>query len=196
MFLFIDNYDSFTYNLVHYFGETGVEIAVARNDQITVTEVLAKRPTGIVISPGPGDPTEAGVSLDLIRAAADHRIPLFGVCLGHQAIAHAFGGHIVRARQIMHGKMGTITHSGASVFRNLPSPFEATRYHSLVIEPSTLPDELMVTASIAEDGTIMGVQHRELPIHGVQFHPESIRSEHGHKMIENFMAIVAAGAHV
>lgn len=186
MLLLIDNYDSFTYNLVHYCGELGADVRVARNDALAVAEALALAPSAILVSPGPKDPAQAGICLELTRAAAEARIPLMGVCLGHQTIGEAFGGKVVRCHEIVHGKMGTIHHQGNSVFAGLPSPFEATRYHSLVVERDSLPDCLEVTAALA-DGTIMGLAHRTLPVHGVQFHPESIRSEHGHKMLKTFL---------
>ncbi|MFI0395007.1 anthranilate synthase component II [Paracoccus jiaweipingae] len=186
MILLIDNYDSFTWNLVHYLGEAGAQVQVWRNDALSVEQAMAMRPQGIVISPGPCDPDRAGICLDLIAAAAQARLPLFGVCLGHQSIGQAFGGKIVRADRIMHGKTDAILHQGAGVFAGLPSPLTATRYHSLTIAPDSLPDALAVTAR-AQDGTIMGVRHRTLPIEGVQFHPESIASEHGHAMIETFL---------
>jgi anthranilate synthase component II len=186
MLLLIDNYDSFTYNLVHYCGELGADVVVKRNDALTVAEALALRPSSILVSPGPKDPAQAGICLELTRAAAKARIPLLGVCLGHQTLGEAFGGKVVRCHEIVHGKMGTIHHHGKSVFAGLPSPFEATRYHSLVVERESLPDCLEVTAEL-EDGTIMGLAHREVPLHGVQFHPESIRSEHGHKMLKTFL---------
>ncbi|WP_438990043.1 anthranilate synthase component II [Lentibacter sp.] len=186
MLLLIDNYDSFTYNLVHYCGELGADVHVARNDALTVAEALALAPSAILVSPGPKDPAQAGICLELTRAASKARIPLMGVCLGHQTIGEAFGGKVVRCHEIVHGKMGTIHHEGKSVFAGLPSPFEATRYHSLVVERDSLPDCLEVTAELS-DGTIMGLAHRELPVHGVQFHPESIRSEHGHKMLKTFL---------
>ncbi|SNT71665.1 anthranilate synthase component II [Paracoccus seriniphilus] len=187
MILLIDNYDSFTWNLVHYLGEAGAEVTVRRNDALSVEEALAMKPDGIVISPGPCDPAQAGICLDLIRAAAERRIPLLGVCLGHQSIGEAFGGKVVRANRILHGKVDDISHDGTGVFAGLPSPLKATRYHSLTVEPESLPDCLRVTAT-SDDGTIMGLIHRELPIEGVQFHPESIASEHGHDMIRTFLA--------
>ena len=187
MILLIDNYDSFTWNLVHYMGEAGAEVVVRRNDQITVDEALAMNPEGIVISPGPCDPAQAGICLELIRAAADRALPLFGVCLGHQAIGEAFGGKVVRAGRILHGKVDAINHDGTGVFAGLPSPLNATRYHSLTVEPESLPNCLRVTAT-SGDGTIMGLVHAELPIEGVQFHPESIASEYGHEMIRSFPA--------
>ena len=186
MLLLIDNYDSFTYNLVHYLGDLGAVAEVWRNDALTVDEALAKGPSAIVLSPGPCDPAQAGICLPLIKAAAAARVPLFGVCLGHQAIGEAFGGRVIRAAEIVHGKMGIIHHEGAGVFAGLPSPLRATRYHSLIVERETLPDCLEVTAWL-EDGTIMGLRHRELQIEGVQFHPESIRSEHGHAMLKTFL---------
>ncbi|KIN61322.1 Anthranilate synthase component II [Sulfitobacter noctilucae] len=186
MLLLIDNYDSFTYNLVHYLGTLGAEVEVHRNDKLSVADALAMRPAGILLSPGPCDPDQAGICLDLTLAAAEARIPLLGVCLGHQTLGQAFGGKVVRAADIVHGKMGQMHHEGTGVFAGLPSPFAATRYHSLVVDRDSLPDCLTVTAAL-EDGTIMGLQHRELPLHGVQFHPESIRSEHGHAMLQNFL---------
>ena len=186
MLLLIDNYDSFTYNLVHYLGELGAEVVPRRNDALSVQEALDMGPEGILLSPGPCDPDKAGICLALTEAAASRRIPLLGVCLGHQTIGQAFGGKVVRAADIVHGKMGVIHHEGQGVFQGLPSPFEATRYHSLVVDRDSLPDSLAVTAWL-EDGTIMGLQHRELPIHGVQFHPESIASEHGHALLKNFL---------
>ncbi len=192
MYLLIDNYDSFTYNLWHYLGELGAEVEVRRNDALTAAEALAMQPQGVILSPGPCDPDRAGVCLDLIAAAAEARVPLFGVCLGHQAIGQAFGGTVVRAPQPMHGKVSDITHTAAGVFAGLPSPFRATRYHSLVVRRDDLPACLTVTAW-TDDGLIMGLQHVELPIHGVQFHPESIESEHGHRLLRNFLE-AAGGA--
>jgi anthranilate synthase component 2 len=186
MLLLIDNYDSFTYNLVHYIGELGVTSKVVRNDDLTVDEALALKPSGILLSPGPKTPLEAGICVDMIHAAAKHEIPLFGVCLGHQSIGYAFGGNVVRCHEIVHGKMGKILHDGKGVFAGLPSPLLATRYHSLVVDRATLPDCLEITAEL-EDGTIMGLRHKTLPIEGVQFHPESIRSEHGHEMLRTFL---------
>ena len=186
MLLLIDNYDSFTYNLVHYLGSLGAEMAVRRNDALDVQAAMAMRPNGILLSPGPCDPDQAGICLALTQAAAEARIPLLGVCLGHQTLGQAFGGRVVRARDIVHGKLGQMHHNGSGVFAGLPSPFAATRYHSLIVEPESLPDCLEITAWL-EDGTIMGLQHRDLPLHGVQFHPESIRSEHGHAMLQNFL---------
>jgi anthranilate synthase component 2 len=189
MLLLIDNYDSFTYNLYHYLGELGATVRVFRNDAIGVADAMALRPAGIVISPGPCDPDLAGISLKLIEAAAG-TCPILGVCLGHQAIAQAFGAVIGRAATVMHGKCSMIEHDGSGVFAGLPSPFRATRYHSLVAEPETIPAELVVNAR-TEDGVVMGLRHRHLPIHGVQFHPESIESEHGHAMLRNFLALTA-----
>ncbi|WP_299625894.1 aminodeoxychorismate/anthranilate synthase component II [uncultured Tateyamaria sp.] len=186
MLLLIDNYDSFTYNLVHYLGSLGADVVVRRNDALDVQEAMGMRPSGILLSPGPCDPDQAGICLALTAAAAETRTPLMGVCLGHQSIGQAFGGKVVRAGEIVHGKLGTMHHTGTSVFKGLPSPFAATRYHSLIVDRATLPDCLDVTAEL-EDGTIMGLAHRDLPIHGVQFHPESIRSEHGHAMLQNFV---------
>ena len=188
MLLLLDNYDSFTYNLFHYLGELGAETIVQRNDALTVDEALALRPDAIVISPGPCDPDRAGISVELVRAAAGV-CPILGVCLGHQAIAQAFGGRIVRAPQVMHGKVSEIEHADDDLFRGVPSPFPATRYHSLVAEPASLPGCLEVTAR-TRAGVIMAVRHRELPIHGVQFHPESIETRHGHRLLENFLALV------
>jgi len=186
MLLLIDNYDSFTYNLVHYLGELGEDVRVKRNDELSVTDAMNMNPSAILLSPGPCDPDQAGICCDLIEAAANARVPLIGVCLGHQSIGQVFGGKVVRADQIMHGKIDDISHMGKGLFAGLPSPFKATRYHSLTIAPDSVPDCLEVTATVA-DGTIMGLQHRELPIHGVQFHPESIATEHGHAMLKNFL---------
>ncbi len=193
MLLLIDNYDSFTYNLVHYVGELGANVTVYRNDALNVQEAMALRPEGILLSPGPCDPDQAGICLALVAAAAEAHIPLLGVCLGHQAIGQAFGGKVVRHSDIVHGKMGQMQHSGTGVFAGLPSPFEATRYHSLVVERASLPECLEITAHL-EDGTIMGLQHRDLPIHGVQFHPESIASQHGHALLKNFLDTMKAPA--
>jgi anthranilate synthase component 2 len=181
----IDNYDSFTFNLVHYFGALGANVTVHRNDAVSVAEVLAGHPDALVLSPGPCTPNEAGICLDLIEAAAQE-IPIFGVCLGHQAIGKSFGGDVVRAPLPVHGKMATILHEGDAVFRNIESPFQATRYHSLVVAKDTLPDCLRVTAT-TPDGLIMALSHKTLPVHGVQFHPESITSQHGHKILKNFL---------
>jgi len=185
MLLMIDNYDSFTYNLVQYLGELGEDVKVIRNDELTVDEIEALAPARIVLSPGPCTPNEAGVSLELIPRFAG-RIPILGVCLGHQAIGQAFGGRIVHAKTLMHGKVSRIHHGGAGVFRDLPTPYDATRYHSLAIERESCPGVLEVTAW-TEDGEIMGVRHRTLPIEGVQFHPESILTQHGHALLSNFL---------
>jgi anthranilate synthase component 2 len=185
MLLMIDNYDSFTYNLVQYFGELGAEVHVHRNDAITLDQVAAWKPERIVISPGPCTPNEAGISVPLIRRFAGE-IPILGVCLGHQAIGQAFGGRIVRAQRVMHGKLSPVTHEGHGVFAGLPSPLTVTRYHSLAIEEASLPDVLEVTAR-ADDGEIMGVRHRSLDVEGVQFHPEAILTEHGHALLKNFL---------
>ena len=193
MLLLIDNYDSFTYNLVHYVGELGADVVVHRNDALNVQEAMALKPSGILLSPGPGTPQQSGICLALVQAAAETRTPLMGVCLGHQAIGEAFGGNVVRHTDIVHGKMGEMRHEGRGVFKGLPSPFAATRYHSLVVDRKTCPEELEITGEL-EDGTIMGLSHRELPIHGVQFHPESIRSEHGHALLKNFLDEMAVAA--
>ncbi|MFM1863237.1 MAG: hypothetical protein RLZ26_1759 [Pseudomonadota bacterium] len=187
MILLIDNYDSFTWNLVHYLGELGAEVVVRRNDALEVQDAIGLRPEGIVLSPGPCDPDQAGICLPLVRAAAGAGVPLLGVCLGHQTIGQAFGGRVVRAPEIVHGKVRDILHAGTGIFRGLPSPLRATRYHSLVVAREGLPDCLEITAW-SEDGTIMGLRHRDHPIEGVQFHPESIASEHGHAMLSNFLA--------
>ncbi len=192
MLLLIDNYDSFTYNLVHYVSELGANVSVKRNDQVNVQEAMAMSPSAIMLSPGPCTPDDAGICLALVEAAAETKTPLIGVCLGHQAIGQAFGGNVVRCGEIVHGKMGSMHHTGKGLFAGLPTPFEATRYHSLVVDRDTLPDCLEITAEL-ENGTIMGMQHRELPIHGVQFHPESIASEHGHAMLKNFLDIAGGG---
>lgn len=193
MLLLIDNYDSFTYNLVHYLGGLGADVVVRRNDAIDVQEAMGMRPAGILLSPGPCDPDQAGICLALTQAATETRTPLMGVCLGHQTIGQMFGGKVVRANDIVHGKLGTMHHKGTGVFTGLPTPFAATRYHSLIVERASLPDCLEVNAEL-EDGTIMGLAHRELPIHGVQFHPESIRSEHGHAMLQNFVDLLPVTA--
>ena len=186
MLLLIDNYDSFTYNLVHYFGELGADVVVRRNDALNVQEAMGLNPAAIILTPGPCDPDQAGICLALTEAAAETRTPLLGVCLGHQTIGQAFGGKVVRCHEIVHGKMGAMHHSGQGMFRGLPSPFLATRYHSLVVDRATLPDCLEVTAWL-EDGTIMGLRHKTLPIEGVQFHPESILTERGHDLLANFL---------
>ena len=185
MFLLIDNYDSFTYNLYHYLGELGAEMVVRRNDKIAVAEAMALKPQGIIISPGPCDPDRAGICLDLIGAAKG-QIPILGVCLGHQAIGQAFGGKVIRAPLPMHGKVSRVIHRASDIFADIPSPFTGTRYHSLVVERDSFPHELEITAE-TEDGIVMGLAHRELPIFGVQFHPESIASEHGHRLLANFL---------
>jgi anthranilate synthase component 2 len=186
MLLMLDNYDSFTYNLVQYFGELGQDVKVVRNDQITLDEIAALKPDRICVSPGPCSPAEAGVSVGLIQRFAG-QVPILGVCLGHQAIGAAYGGDIVRARNIMHGKTVTLSHKGTDIFAGLPSPYTVIRYNSLTIAPETLPDCLEVTAT-ADDGDIMGVRHKEYPLFGVQFHPESVLSEHGHALMRNFLA--------
>ena len=185
MILVLDNYDSFTYNLVQYLGELGAEVKVVRNDEVSVDEVARMQPERIVISPGPCTPNEAGISLELIRRLAG-KVPILGVCLGHQAIGQAFGGKVVRAQQVMHGKVSHIRHDGRGVFEGVPQEFTATRYHSLAVARASLPTALEVTAS-SEDGEIMGLRHRELAVEGVQFHPEALLTEHGHKMLENFL---------
>ncbi|MEQ8357821.1 MAG: aminodeoxychorismate/anthranilate synthase component II [Kiloniellaceae bacterium] len=193
MFLLIDNYDSFTYNLFHFLGEEGATVEVRRNDKVTVAEALALRPQGIVISPGPCDPDRAGVCLELIAAAAG-QVPVFGVCLGHQAIGQHFGAKVVRAPQPMHGKLSDVSHDGSGVFAGLPSPLTATRYHSLTLDPETFPEDRLAVTARSEDGVIMGLRHRTLPIYGVQFHPESIASEHGHALLRNFLALADPAA--
>ena len=190
MLLLIDNYDSFTYNLVHFLGDLGARCVVHRNDQIGVADAMALGASAIVLSPGPCTPNEAGICMDLITAAARAEMPLLGVCLGHQAIGQVFGGKVVRATPV-HGKLSGIEHGGQGVFEDVPSPFQATRYHSLVVDRAGLPGELEITAETGD--IIMGLRHRSLPIHGVQFHPESIASQHGHKILENFLKI--AGEH-
>jgi len=193
MILLIDNYDSFTYNLVHYLGELGADVQVHRNDALDVQQAMALNPAAILLSPGPCDPAQAGICLALTEAAAEAKTPLMGVCLGHQTIGEAFGGKVVRCHEIVHGKMGAMKHTGKGLFEGLPSPFDATRYHSLIVERESLPAELEITAEL-EDGTIMGLQHKSLPIHGVQFHPESIASEHGHKLLQNFLNLAKVPA--
>jgi anthranilate synthase component 2 len=187
MILLIDNYDSFTYNLFHYLGELGADVRVVRNDEITAAEALALQPQGIVLSPGPCTPNEAGICMDVIRLA-DGAMPILGVCLGHQAIGQVYGGEVVRAPEPMHGKLSRIHHNGKSVFRGLNNDFNATRYHSLTIDPPSMPAVLDVTAT-SEDGVIQGVMHKTHPVHGVQFHPESIASENGHALLNNFLQI-------
>ena len=185
MILVIDNYDSFTYNIVQYLGELGADIEVVRNDEVTIADILKKKPDHILISPGPCSPKEAGVSVKVIQELAG-KIPILGVCLGHQSIGYAFGGEIIRAKNLMHGKTSQITHDGKGVFKGLPNPFKATRYHSLVINKEKLPKDLIVTAQ-SEDGEIMGVRHKTLPVEGVQFHPESILTESGKALLKNFI---------
>jgi anthranilate synthase component 2 len=191
MFLLIDNYDSFTYNLWHYLGELGAEVVVKRNDALTAASALAMRPQGIVISPGPSDPDHAGICLDLVRDAVN--LPILGVCLGHQVIGQVFGGKVVRAPLPMHGKLSPISHVGSGVFAGLPNPFEATRYHSLIVDRAGWPNSLTITAETA-DGIVMGLQHRERPLHGVQFHPESIASVGGHQLLGNFLRLATAAS--
>ena len=192
MFVLIDNYDSFTYNLYHFLGELGAAVDVRRNDQVSVAEVMTLHPQGIILSPGPCDPDRAGICLDLIEAAAG-KLPILGVCLGHQAIGQAFGGKVIRGPVPMHGKLTAVQHQGEGIFQDIPSPFMATRYQSLVVERGSLPDCFAVTAE-TENGLIMGLAHRELPIHGVQFHPESIASEHGHRLLGNFLRLAGLNA--
>jgi len=187
MILLIDNYDSFTFNLYHFLGEVGAVCDVWRNDRLTVEQALGLQPEAIVLSPGPCTPNEAGICLDLIAAAAG-KVPIMGVCLGHQAIGQAFGGTVIRAPEPMHGKVSRISHTGTDILEGLPSPFTATRYHSLIVEKDTLPETLVPTAW-TDDGLVMAMHHRTLPIYGVQFHPESIASEHGHRILANFLAI-------
>jgi anthranilate synthase component 2 len=194
MLLLIDNYDSFTYNLFHYLGELGADVVVRRNDALSAADALALRPEGIVLSPGPCTPNEAGICLELIRAA-NGSVPILGVCLGHQAIGQVYGGDVVRAPAPMHGKLSRIHHTGKSVFRGLNNDFEATRYHSLTIAPESMPADLEITAK-ADDGVIMGVMHKSHPVHGVQFHPESIASENGHALLQNFLTIARDFARV
>jgi len=185
MILLIDNYDSFTFNLVHFFGDLGATCLVKRNDTLSVAEAMALNPEAIVLSPGPCTPNEAGICVDLVRAAAG-KIPLLGVCLGHQAIGQAFGGHVMRAIEPVHGKTSPIRHDNTDIFAGLPDPFTATRYHSLIVQKATLPETLVVTAT-TEDGTIMGLRHASLAVYGVQFHPESIATSHGHEILQNFL---------
>jgi len=188
MFVLIDNYDSFTYNLVHFLGEEGADMRVFRNDKIAPADVLALAPEGIVLSPGPCDPDKAGICLDLVGAAAG-RVPIFGVCLGHQSIGQYFGGRVVRAPHVMHGKTDRISHTGTGIFKGVPSPFTATRYHSLTIARENFPDDTLEITAETSDGVIQGVRHKQHPIFGVQFHPESIASEHGHRILRNFIDI-------
>ncbi len=191
MIILIDNYDSFTFNLYHSLGELGARTQVHRNDQIGVGQVLSAKPEAIVLSPGPGTPNDSGICLDLIAAAAEKKVPLLGVCLGHQAIGQAFGGKVIRGPVPMHGKISEIVSSGKGIFQGLPKRFKVTRYHSLIVERATLPDTLEITAE-TDEGIIMGLQHKQLPIHGVQFHPESIASEQGHALLRNFLALAGA----
>lgn len=191
MILLIDNYDSFTFNLVQFFGDLGAQCVVKRNDALSPEAALALAPEAIVLSPGPCTPNEAGICLDLVKLAAARSVPLLGVCLGHQAIGQAFGGHVVRAREPVHGKTSEVVHENTDLFAGLPSPFTATRYHSLIVQESTLPDCLAATARV-EDGTIMGLRHASLPIYGVQFHPESIATQHGHDILRNFLRLSGA----
>ncbi|WP_288900564.1 aminodeoxychorismate/anthranilate synthase component II [uncultured Sneathiella sp.] len=186
MITLIDNYDSFTYNLVHFLGELGAEVKVYRNNVVTVDELFGENPAGIVLSPGPCDPDRAGICLETVKRASVTGTPILGVCLGHQTIGQVFGGKVVRADQLMHGKTSQITHNGTGLFKGLPNRFTATRYHSLTIDPATVPNTLEVTAT-TDDGVIMGLSHKSLPLHGVQFHPESIASEHGHDLLQNFL---------
>ncbi len=189
MIILIDNYDSFTYNLVHYLGELGAVCDVHRNDQITVAEIFSKKPKAIVLSPGPCDPDQAGICLELVKEAGS-KIPMLGVCLGHQTMGQVYGGKVIRAKELMHGKVCDIHNTGKSVFSGLPKVFSATRYHSLVVERESLPKSLTITAK-TKDGLIMGLEHKKHPVHGVQFHPESIASEHGHAILDNFLKIAA-----
>lgn len=186
MITLIDNYDSFTYNLVHFLGELGADVKVYRNNVVTVDELFEENPSGIVLSPGPCDPDRAGICLETVKRASVTGMPVLGVCLGHQTIGQVFGGKVVRADQLMHGKTSEIIHNGTGLFKGLPNRFTATRYHSLTIDPATVPNTLEVTAT-TEDGVIMGLSHKSLPLHGVQFHPESIASEHGHDLLQNFL---------
>ncbi len=188
MFLLIDNYDSFTYNLWHYLSELGAEVVVKRNDALTVVEALALKPQGIILSPGPGTPTESGITVPIVKAAGN--LPILGVCLGHQAIGESFGGNVIRAPAPMHGKLSAIHHDSTGVFAGLDNPFTATRYHSLIVERESFPTELAINAW-TEDGLVMGLRHKSLPIHGVQFHPESIASEAGKPLLKNFLTLAA-----
>jgi anthranilate synthase component II len=190
MLLLIDNYDSFTYNLVHFLGDLGARCVVHRNDQISVDDAMALKPAGIVLSPGPCTPNEAGICMDLVKAAAKAQLPVLGVCLGHQAIGQVFGGDVVRLQVPMHGKVSTIRHEGGGVFRGINGPFNATRYHSLIVDRDSLSGDLEVTAE-TDDGVVMGLSHRSVPLHGVQFHPESIASDHGHRILQNFLDLAA-----
>lgn len=187
MFILIDNYDSFTYNLYHYLGEIGAEVEVFRNDEITVDELWAKKPEGIILSPGPKTPDEAGICMEIIEKLGD-KMPILGVCLGHQSIGQVYGGVVIRAPYLMHGKVSEIHHDDKTLFEGFANPFKATRYHSLIVERESLPDVLEITSQ-TEDGIIMGLSHKEYPVHGVQFHPESIASEHGHDLLKNFVRL-------
>lgn len=189
MIILIDNYDSFTYNIAQYIGDLGHKLSIHRNDELTADAVIAKGPSAIILSPGPSNPDQAGICLELVEKAAAAKIPLLGICLGHQSIGQSFGGDVVRTAPL-HGKTSTITHDGSQLFKNIPSPYTVTRYHSLTIDPSTCPDDLTITAQ-TEDGIIMAVQHKTLPIYGVQFHPESIATEHGHALIKNFTSLTS-----
>ncbi|GIT92151.1 aminodeoxychorismate/anthranilate synthase component II [Jannaschia pagri] len=193
LLLLIDNYDSFTWNLVHYVAEQGADVRVVRNDDLDTQAAMALNPAGVLLSPGPCTPDDAGICLAMVEACAETKTPLMGVCLGHQSIGQAFGGKVVRAPEIVHGKLGRMENDGTGVFAGLPSAFDATRYHSLIVERDTLPDELHVNAELS-DGTIMGLRHKTLPIHGVQFHPESIASEHGHAMLKTFLDMMPVAA--
>ena len=190
MITLIDNYDSFTYNIVQYLGDLGAKVRVYRNDERSVQEILDEAPSGILISPGPSDPDHAGICLDMIKAAAEHDIPLLGVCLGHQAIAQAFGGKVVRGPKPMHGKISQLTHEEKGMFKGLPFPYAVARYHSLIVERESLPDCLEITAQTEEDGIIMGLSHKAKPVHGVQFHPESFATEHGHTLLKNYVELM------
>ena len=192
MILVIDNYDSFTWNLVHYLREIGAEVRVERNDSVSARQAIDSGASAVLISPGPGTPDDAGISLELVSACAESRMPLLGVCLGHQAIGQHFGGSVVRAGAVMHGKTSRISHDSSGLFETVPSPFVATRYHSLIVDKDGLPDGLIVNAW-ADDDTVQGLRHAQLPIHGVQFHPESIASEHGHRLLANFLALAGEG---
>jgi len=191
MIILIDNYDSFTYNLVQYLGDLGADTAIYRNDECSAEDIIEQKPDGILISPGPSDPDHAGICLEVIKLAAAHKVPLFGVCLGHQSIAQAFGGKIIRAPIPLHGKTSQITHNGKGIFEGIPSPYTITRYHSLIAEKESFPDCLDVTAQ-TQDGLIMALSHKTLPIHGVQYHPESIATEHGHTLLNNFLKLTRA----
>ncbi|MAE51035.1 MAG: aminodeoxychorismate/anthranilate synthase component II [Micavibrio sp.] len=189
MLVMIDNYDSFTYNLVQYFGDLKLDCKVVRNDACSIDDIIAINPQGIIISPGPGNPDQSNLSLESVGVAASHKIPLLGVCLGHQCIGQSFGGKVIRAPEPLHGKTSQITHIKDGLFKDIPSPYTVTRYHSLIVERESLPAELSITAQ-TDDGLIMGLSHKTLPIHGIQFHPESIATEHGHKLLENFTRIL------